>query len=153
MRDHLGYRLYFKPGNEIFSQKSYQLSYSIDVQNYGFSALHNPREVHVVLLDDANNIVATDLSSSDPSKWQPYEPGDDSYATLTHTISGTLTLPKGITTSSHYKIGIWLADPILKNNKKYDIQLANRTGTTIIENDTQKINVVKENILLKPVKN
>jgi hypothetical protein len=153
VRDHLGYRLYFKPGNESFSQKSYQLSYSIDVQNYGFSALHNPREVHVVLLDDANNIVATDLSSSDPSKWQSYAPGDDSYATLTHTISGTLTLPKGITTSSHYKIGIWLADPILKNNKKYDIQLANRTGTTIIENDTQKINVVKENILLKAMKN
>ena len=151
IRDHLGYRLYFKPGTESFTQKSNQLSYSIDIQNYGFSALHNPREVHVVLLDADNNLVATDLSSSDPSTWQPYAPGDEKHTTLTHTISGTLTLPEGMTTSSNYRIGVWLADPLLKNNKKYDIELANRTGMTIIENDNQKINTIKEGLSLKKI--
>ncbi len=151
IRDHLGYRLYFKPGNETFVQNSNQLNYAIDIQNYGFSTLHNPREVHVVLLDGDNNVVATDLSSSDPSTWQPYAPGDDNYSTLTHTISGSLTLPKGLTKSSDYKIGIWLADPILKNNKKYDIQLANRSGMIIIENDIQKINIVKDDLSLNKI--
>ncbi|MBJ7879227.1 DUF4874 domain-containing protein [Gelidibacter salicanalis] len=152
IRDHLGYRLYFKPGNESFSQNSNQLNYVIDIQNYGFSALHNPRQVHVVLLDVNDNIVTSDLSSSNPSTWQPYAPGDENYATLTHTISGSLMLPKDLTTSTDYKIGIWLADPILKNNKMYDIQLANRTDMKIIENDNQKINILKFNILLNAVK-
>ena len=151
IRDYLGYRLYFKPGNESFTQKSNKLNYSIDIQNYGFSTLHNPREVNVVLLDADNNIVAIDLSNSNPSTWQPYAPGDENHSTLTHTVSGTLTIPNGTNTASDYKVGLWLADPILKNNKKYDIQLANRTGMVIIENGTQKINVIKDNLSLNKI--
>ena len=148
IRDHLGYRLYAKFENKYFVQKSSHLNYKINIENYGFSALHNPREVHVILLDADNTIIATDLSNSDPSTWQPYAPEDEHYTTLTHTISGTLTLPKDLSNAADYKIGIWLPDPLLKNNKNYDIELANRTGVTRIENTTQKINIVQENLNL-----
>lgn len=151
IRDHLGYRLYLKLGNEAFTQNDNELNYSIDIQNYGFSAIHNPREVNVVLLDGANNVVATHLSAANPTTWQPYTPADANRTTLTHNITGNLTLPQGITPASDYKIGIWLADPILKNNKKYDITLANRTNMSVFENNTQKINIVKENITLSSV--
>ncbi|KVV15141.1 DUF4874 domain-containing protein [Flavobacterium sp. TAB 87] len=153
IRDHLGYRLYVSAANQSLTQNGNILNYSVDIQNYGFSSLHNPREVNVVLLDAANNVIATSLSSANSSTWQPYTPGDANHTILTHTISGTMTLPANIVTASNYKIGIWLTDPVLKNNKKFDIQLANRTGMTVFENNTQKINIYKTSVSLTAVTN
>ena len=72
-------------------------------------------------------MVELPVPKADPRTWQPFEPGDETYAPLTHTIRANVTVPKDIT-PGWYLLGLWLPDayPSLQKDSRYAIRVANR---------------------------
>ena len=138
IRDHLGYRLYIDPDKTNFSIQNGNLSYNIEIQNCGFSAIHNPRPVYLVFIGSNgmdNFKVALDTN---PTDWQPYAPNGDTNTILNYQIKGQVA----VTLKGNYKVGLWMPDPtnLLKDNASYCIQLANR-NLSIWEDDANKYKV------------
>jgi len=128
IRDFVGYRFQLQRASYDSPASIGKLfSYSFNLVNYGFSTIHNPRQVFAVILNAANNtIVAQSLITADPRRWQPYLPGDPSYAPLIHTITGSFIIPPSLQPGS-YLFGIFLPDPHMKipHSASFSVRFAN----------------------------
>ena len=128
IRDHLGYRIELQQARFPKAVKAGDtLSVDIDLINRGFSVLHNPRPVHLVLIDAAGRVVLVADTNADPRRWQPYDPDDPGYTPLTHTVSATLPLPNDCQTGA-YLLGLWLPDAAdtIRQDPRYAVRVANR---------------------------
>ena len=126
--DHLGYRLELQQAKITTNAKPRQeFILEASLINRGFSTLHNPRPIYIVLIDKDEKAIEFNLKDTDPRKWQPFEPGDKDYKPIVHKISFKTKLPPNIKPGS-YKIGIWLPDKYesIKYDARYDIRFANR---------------------------
>ncbi|MBX7256396.1 MAG: DUF4832 domain-containing protein [Candidatus Hydrogenedentes bacterium] len=127
IRDHLGYRIELQKAilpREIATAN--RLDVKIEFINRGFSTFHNPRPVFLVLIDDGRCAAEIPLRDVDPRTWQPYAPGDESYAPLTHTIQASLDLPQGLA-PKWYMLGLWMPDAseAIRTNPNYAVRVAN----------------------------
>lgn len=144
IRDHLGYRLYIERANSAAKRRGRQLTVELAIKNVGFSTIHNPRPVYLVVLDRSHKVVAQQQLAVDPRTWQPFDPKGKSQEALLHHIRTTLSLPY---TMPHGYIGLWLPDPErnLAGNAAYDIQLANDDMRVISDGDGHgRINIVAD---------
>jgi len=127
IRDHLGYRIELQKATLPHEMKAGdKLDVTIEIVNRGFSALHNPRPVYLVLLDDNRCEAEMPLNGADPRKWQPCTPGDESYAPLTHMLTVSVDLPQGLT-PKWYMLGLWMpdADNSIRKDPRYAVRAAN----------------------------
>ena len=127
IRDHLGYRLELQKAAFPDKIKSGDiLSSDFEVINRGFSTLHNPRKVYVVLIDINGRVTAFD-TRADVRKFQPFKPGDANYTPLKHHFGIKVKLPAAIK-PGWYQLGLWLPDPYdsIHLDPRYAIRLANR---------------------------
>lgn len=114
----IGYRLklnnasataQIKPGN--------RMNINISLDNVGFAAPVNQRNVQLVLKNNANPTTLYKVNlCEDPRKW---------LAGNTHTISATVGIPPDMSQGA-YSLFLNLNDPEIQNNPKYSIQLANQ---------------------------
>jgi hypothetical protein len=117
VRDHLGYRLNLKSAEMAFNGG--QFTYNFQLTNTGFATVLNPREVYLVFINAADQVVReVKLNDVNPAGWQPFTPGDATYAQLTHTVAGSVAV-SGL--SGVHRVGLWLPDPLNKNLGAYDI--------------------------------
>lgn len=123
IRDHLGYRLYIDRANTIVQRHNKGLAVDIVVKNVGFSTIHNPRPVYLIVLDKDSKIVEKKRLSVDPRHWQPYDPNGKEDIALLHHIQ--MEVPLSSVRSG--SVGLWLPDPEeeLASKPSYDIQFAN----------------------------
>lgn len=120
VRDHLGYRLNVKSAN--LSPGPGNMTFNIELSNTGFAAVHNPKNVYLVLIDENDNIIQeARLGDANPQNWQPWEKGAPEIL-LTHFISGTVMAP----TTGTYKVGVLISDAkeSLKDMPEYQIKFA-----------------------------
>lgn len=96
--DHLGYRLWMDYGASTVFDDDSQIKCNIAIRNYGFSAIHNPREVFLVLMKSDGSVVESIKLNNKPSDW---------HTGLTQTLSATFQKPTNL---GNYKIGIWMPD-------------------------------------------
>ena len=139
IRDHLGYRLYVEKSLTRIQRTGNKLTYDIRIKNTGFSAIHNPRPVYLVLIDENNAIISKEKLNANPRTWQPYDVSKPEITPLIHTISGQLNIP----TSAKVKIGLWLPDPEpdLQYLSRFAIQFANEE-MEIWEDGKYRVNVI-----------
>ena len=112
--DHLGYR--FELTQAEFSPehtRTQPLAFEATVINRGFAAMHNPRQMFLVLIcNDSDEIVFRSLIDQDTSgsvcDWQPYSPGDPAYIPMRHRIIHTTQGP--LPPPGSYRIGLYLPD-------------------------------------------
>ncbi len=126
IQDHLGYRLELQSAAFPRTAAAGQtIKTEIRLVNRGFSTLHNPRPVFLVLINDAN-CVATFPVDAEPRTWQPYKPGDKKYAPLVHTIKADCALPERLQ-PGWYVLGLWLPDAYesLRMDPRYAVRTAN----------------------------
>lgn len=127
IRDHLGYRLELQeasyPGILPVGET---LNVQINLINRGFSTLHYPRPVNIVLIDLSGNVY-TFKTDADPRSWQPFEPGNVTYEPLVHRIKLQASLSKSLA-PGWYRLGLWLPDRSekLREDPRYAIRVANR---------------------------
>lgn len=124
IRDHLGYRLYMRKEGLQLKTDSGKLHYRIALQNTGFSAIHNPREVYLVLIDQAGEVRQEIPLQTDPATWQPFQPDSQHIRKMTHLIQGHATTKlKGL-----YQIGLWMPDATaqLRYDGRYAVVFANQ---------------------------
>jgi len=128
IQDHLGYRLELKtarfPGR---LKSSGEIAVEIELINLGFSTLHNPRPVYLTLTDPEGSVTELRVHDSDPRRWQPFQPGDETYRSLLHKISFAGQLPVTVKLG-WYQIGLWMPDaqPTLRLDSRYAVRVANR---------------------------
>jgi hypothetical protein len=115
--DHLGYRLYVDHEGSSVADNGSQLTCKIKLINYGFSALHNPREVYLVLTNCTNEVVNLVQVNSNPSTW---------HTGVDNSLSGIIPKPANLT---NYKIGLWMPD-YEGSKTKYDPRYAIRICNT-----------------------
>ncbi|OOG18881.1 hypothetical protein BWD42_02665 [Sphingobacterium sp. CZ-UAM] len=123
IRDHLGYRLYIDRANTTVQRHNKGLTVDIVVKNVGFSAIHNPRPVYLIIFDKDNKIVGRKKLTVDPRHWQPYGSNRKEDVALFHHIQTEIIMPN----IKHGAVGLWLPDPEkeLASKAAYDIQFAN----------------------------
>jgi hypothetical protein len=115
IRSRLGYQLALQSAELPAAARAGQsVPLSITLENSGFAAPVNPRDV-VLVLDGPARFVQP-LEDIDPRRW---EPG-------THTFTATLQLPANAP-AGDYRLGLWLPDPApaLRNDPRYAIRLSN----------------------------
>jgi hypothetical protein len=142
VRDHLGYRLNMKSAEMAASGG--QFTYNFKLTNTGFATIMNPREVYLVFINAADQIVReVKLNDVNPAEWQPFTPADGTYTLLTHTITGSVAA-SGL--SGVHRVGLWLPDPLNKNLGSYDILLAPGDALTHWSDAAQhyRVNIVGE---------
>jgi hypothetical protein len=147
IRDHLGYRLELQEATFPKSvRRGESLECRLSLINRGFSAMHNPRPVYLVMVDDAARVVAQQLTATDPRRWQPYRPEDAEYVPLRHEIATSIRVsPK--TTAGTYRLGLWLPDaqPSIQHDPRYAVRLANRDAPWAVSADGRYgVNVLGE---------
>ncbi|MFC1713772.1 DUF4832 domain-containing protein [Candidatus Poribacteria bacterium] len=128
IRDHLGYRIEMQRATfPNIMQVSGELTVEAELINRGFSTIHNPRQVYFVLIDTNGRVVQFPVKDADPRKWQPHEPGDESYEPLTHKISIRAQLPDSLE-PGWYQLGLWMPDSYksLRMDSRYAVRVANR---------------------------
>lgn len=128
IRDHLGYRLELVSANvpqDLKKDESFRIT--LNIKNYGFSTLINPRPVYITLTDVNDNVYCF-KTKADPRKWQPYDPADKERKTLVHTITFEGPLPKELKPGT-YGLGLWMPDAAdnLRKDPRYAVRLANPT--------------------------
>ena len=75
IRDHLGYRLELQRMRlPRTTRASVPFDVRIELINRGFSTLHSPRPVIVVLIDSDDRVFEFPASEADPRMWQPFAP-------------------------------------------------------------------------------
>lgn len=130
IRDHLGYRielhkLYLPQALSTHHQNSLRL----ELQNKGFATVHGNHAVYWVLID-ANDEVTEIATSVNPFDWQPFQPGDSTYTSLTHSIRSNISLPTSLK-PGNYRLGLWMPNDSnqLRYNARYAIRCANGNVT------------------------
>ncbi len=126
IRDHLGYRIELQSlqlPSKLVSGKENVLKLSL--KNRGFATVFGEHPVYFVLIDDTGEVTEF-LTDANPKNWQPFEPKDSTYTSLTHTVDVSLELPASVT-SGTYKLGLWIPDGSdrLRYNPRYAIHCAN----------------------------
>lgn len=126
IRDHLGYRIELQSlqlPSKFVSGKENVLKLSL--KNRGFATVFGEHPVYFVLIDDAGEVTEFPADAN-PKNWQPFEPKDSTYTSLTHTVDVSLELPASVT-SGTYKLGLWIPDGSdrLRYNPRYAIHCAN----------------------------
>jgi hypothetical protein len=125
--DHLGYRLELQHARwpEALVAGA-ELEFEAELVNRGFAAPVNHRPVLLAFIDAAGRAKSIELDA-DVQSFQPFQPGDETYAPLTHTLSLRAPLPQEIGPGL-YQLGLWLPDesPELRDDSRYAIRLANR---------------------------
>lgn len=91
--------------------------------------------VYFVLIDNQGKVTEF-LTEANPLDWQPYQPGDTTYTSLTHSIGLSLDLPDSVV-PGEYKLGLWIPDESdrLKYNPRYAIRCANGDTTWWVSED------------------
>lgn len=128
IQDHLGYRIELQQARFPKTLKpGGKLDVEISLVNRGFSTLHNPRPVLLVLIDANHKVIELPVADADPRRWQPYTPGDTDYKPLLHTIRYNATLPASVGRGP-YRLGLWMpdADKHIRLNSRYAVRVANR---------------------------
>ena len=128
IRDHLGYRLELQRATYPARVPAGGAApVRLELVNRGFSTLHNPRPVLVVLIGPEGRLAGSWATDADPRSWQPYEPGDETRAPLTHTIQASVEVPADLAPGM-YQLGLWLPDAAesLRLDPRYAIRVANR---------------------------
>ena len=107
-----------KVKRNVFDYIRDHLGYRIELQS-----LQLP--VYFVLIDDAGEVTEFPADAN-PKNWQPFEPKDSTYTSLTHTVDVSLELPASLTAGT-YKLGLWIPDGSerLRYNPRYAIHCAN----------------------------
>lgn len=151
IRDHLGYRLELQ--NLETTVQGSNLKAKFHVQNRGFSAPKNPRQIYAVLLNEQGQQVQSIPVNIDENGWlswttdanldnkksqitgsnyTDYTLEDDFLAVNynTHTVEATFDM-SGLTTYANYSIALWMPDPsadlnTASNQVDYAVKLANR---------------------------
>ena len=145
IRDHLGYRLELQEARFARRVRSGDpLDVRVSLINRGFSIPHLPRPVQLVLVDAVGNVVAAERCPADPRRWQPYEPGDESFAPLTHRFGATLRtagLRRGV-----YRLGLAMPDAhaSLRGDPRYAIRVANGDVPWVVAELGLGVNVLGE---------
>mgnify|MGYP005870607963 FL=1 len=126
IRDHLGYRIELQSlqlPSKFVSGKENVLKLSL--KNRGFATVFGEHPVYFVLIDDAGEVTEFPTDAN-PKNWQPFEPKDSTYTSLTHTVDVSLELPASLTAGT-YKLGLWIPDGSerLRYNPRYAIHCAN----------------------------
>lgn len=128
IRDHLGYRVELQRARFPRTATAGE-AFPVEVEliNRGFSVMHNPRPVWLVLIDASGRVAAVKQTDADPRRWQPYEPGDVEFAPLTYTISSVLDVDPAFEPGS-YMVGLWLPDAAerIRTDARYAVRVANR---------------------------
>jgi hypothetical protein len=127
IRDHLGYRLELQKAKLPVSVKAgRECAVEVQLINRGFSTLHNPRPVYLVLISHDGSVLKFKAEEADPRQWQPFAPGDRQYTPLVHTVSVAASLPADVG-PGRYKIGLWMPDAAesLAMDPRYAIRVAN----------------------------
>lgn len=96
--DHLGYRLWVDYAASNVIEETNQIKCNIVIRNYGFSAIHNPRQVFLVLMRADGSVVESKALTNKPSDW---------HTGVTQTLSANFDKPQNI---GSYNIGIWMPD-------------------------------------------
>ncbi|MGJ1318025.1 DUF4874 domain-containing protein [Sphingobacterium spiritivorum] len=96
--DHLGYRLWLDYAASNVIEETNQIKCNIALRNYGFSAIHNPRKVFLVLMRADGTIVESKELTNKPSDW---------HTGVTQTLSANFDKPQNL---GSYDIGIWMPD-------------------------------------------
>lgn len=128
IRDHLGYRIELQkaryperaaPGGVV--------PVDIELINRGFSTLHNPRPVYVVLIAADGSSTLTHKTAADPRTWQPFAPEDPACTPLTHVIRAQVPIAAEIK-PGNYALGLWMPDSgdSLQRDARYAVRVANR---------------------------
>lgn len=121
VRDHLGYRLNVKKAE--LSAEGSNLKYHVELTNTGFATVLNPKDVYIVFVSKAGQVVKeVKLDGVNPKDWQPFDTATGVYKAVTYTLEGTATA--GL--SGKYKVGIWMPEPAsgLTYNAKYAVKFA-----------------------------
>lgn len=128
LTDYLGYRLELQRAR-LPAKVTLGAEFSVDVEliNRGFSTLHNPRPVSLVLMDRNGKVTELPATTADPRQWQPFRPDDSAYKPLLHKIAWSGPLPAGLP-PGWYQIGLWLPDAAasLRLDPRYAVRVANR---------------------------
>lgn len=114
----LGYRFTLNSGyytEQVRPGKSFAIS--IRLQNVGWAAPFNPRDVKLVLRNNMTNAVYSVKLPDDPRRWLP---------NATHSINYTIGVPNNMPTGN-YNMFLHLPDPEprLSSQSKYAIRFAN----------------------------
>lgn len=146
IRDHLGYRIELQSLQLPQAlQAGSENALRLNLVNRGFATMFGEHTVSFVLIDK-NGEVREFPTEVNPTEWQPYEPGDSTCTTLTHTIETSIALPIGFT-AGEYKLGLWIADASerLKYNPRYAVRCANgNTYWWVSANGRYGVNVLTE---------
>ncbi len=128
LRDHLGYRLELQ--ETAYTAKAApggKFGLDLMLVNRGFAVPLRPRTVYLALVDESGDVFAyaTDWNWRG---WQPYRPGDATFAPLGHRLSHRMELPDYLP-PGRYRVGLWLPDPssTLRHDPRYAVRLANAT--------------------------
>ncbi|MDQ1256741.1 MAG: hypothetical protein QG656_1341, partial [Candidatus Hydrogenedentes bacterium] len=128
IRDHLGYRIELRwaafPGGKC---PGIPFGVRVTLINRGFAAFPNPRPVYFILIRDGQCVAEWPVPEADPRTWQPFAPGDETYAPLEHTIAAECEIPQG-TEPGEYLLALWMPDgrEPLRNDPRYAVRTANR---------------------------
>jgi uncharacterized protein DUF4832/uncharacterized protein DUF4874 len=139
IRDHLGYRLELQQAT--FPKqvpRGDKLPVEIELINRGFSTLHVPRPVCVVLIGSDGKVVEFKIPEANPLTWQPFDPQDAECQAIQHKIRAEIDLPAELS-PDHYGLGLWLPDAYesLRLDPRYSIRLANRDTLWWTNDDDQ----------------
>ena len=139
IRDHLGYRLELQQASfPTRAKPGDTLRVAVTLINRGFSVIHNPRPVFLVLIGPDGRIIKFPVKDADPRTWQHSLPLYDTYDPLTHKfiykdtplihpLSKNLRLPNNLTPGV-YRLGLWLPDGSgnLRYQPRFAVRVANR---------------------------
>lgn len=91
---------------------------TVDINNIGWAAPYNPRNVEIVLTDAEGAVVGTQTINADPRNW---------FAGETQSIDATFTVPASLPTGA-YTVWLSLPDPeaTLHDDPRYSIRMANQ---------------------------
>lgn len=133
--DHLGYRLWLDYSASNIIEDDSLINCSLAIRNVGFAAIHNPRQVFLVLTESNGTLVDTIRLSNQPSGW---------HTGTTQTLQATFQKPTGLT---NYKIGIWMPDydgSATRLDPRYAIRYSNLSWLTrgLSAGDSLGINVL-----------
>ncbi len=139
IRKRLGYRLVLRHAElSRAAAPGGVLVFNFAIENVGFAAPHNPRDLVLVLRDSATGREVSAAISLDPRTWLP---GD------TLSFSRRFRLP-GDWPAGHSSVALWLPDPepALRGDPRYAIRLAN-TG---IWEASRGVNRITDQLLIDP---
>ena len=113
--DHLGYR--FELTRAMFvpiHPRSSPFVFEAAIVNRGFSAMHNPRPVFLVLIQQEKLVFRSRIDAS-PGDWQPFTPGDPSFAPIEHELAHTIS-DDDLPGAGIYQLGLYMPDLRSLNN-------------------------------------